>query len=308
MIDGMTLDQLRAFSAVAETGSFSAAARRLGRVHSAISQSVATLEDQLGVLLFERGGRTPVLSEAGRVLLADARRVLGEARALKARAAAMGPDIENELTLAVDGYFPAAVLMEGITALREAFPLLPVSIFTEGLGGAEQRLRDGVVGLALYALALTGARDLESAWLTEVAMLPVVAPGHPLGALAGPLTVEMLQPHIQLVLTDRTPLTHSISGGILGSRIWRFADLATRLQYLLAGFGWCFMPEHVVRADLTAGRLVLLEIAGIGPTRLALSAVWERGRSPARAGRWLLDDLQRRLAAGGGERQDRKLS
>ena len=124
MIDGMTLDQLRAFSAVAETGSFSAAARRLGRVHSAISQSVATLEDQLGVLLFERGGRTPVLSEAGRVLLADARRVLGEARALKARAAAMGPDIENELTLAVDGYFPAAVLMEGITALREAFPKL----------------------------------------------------------------------------------------------------------------------------------------------------------------------------------------
>ena len=296
MIDGMTLDQLRAFVAVAETGSFSAAARRLGRVHSAISQSVAVLEDQLGVLLFERGGRTPVLSEAGRVLLADARRVLGEARALKARAAAMGPDIENELSLAVDGYFPSAVLMAAITALRGAFPTLPVSIFTEGLGGAEQRLRDGVVGLAFYVLALTGARDLESAYLTDVAMLPVVAPGHPLAAIDGPVTVDMLQPHVQLVLTDRTPLTHSISGGILGSRIWRFADLATRLQYLLAGFGWCFMPEHVVRADLDAGRLVQLRLASAGANRLALSAVWERGREPGRAGRWLLEDLQRRLA------------
>lgn len=296
MIDGMTLDQLRAFVAVVETGSFSAAARRLGRVHSAISQSVAVLEDQLGVLLFERGGRTPVLSEAGRVLLADARRVLGEARALKARAAAMGPDLESELTLAVDGYFPSAVLMEAITALREAFPMLPVSIFTEGLGGAEQRLRDGVVGLAFYVLALTGARDLESAYLTDVAMLPVVAPDHALAAIDGPVTVDMLQPHIQLVLTDRTPLTHSISGGILGSRIWRFADLATRLQYLLAGFGWCFMPEHVVRADLDAGRLVQLKLSSAGANRLALSAVWERGREPGRAGRWLLEDLRRRLA------------
>lgn len=296
MGDGMTLDQLRAFVAVAETGSFSAAARRLGRVHSAISQSVATLEDQLGVALFERGGRTPSLSEAGTVLLGDARRVLGEARALKARAAAMGPDIENELTVAVDGYFPAAVLMDAVTAFREAFPLLPVSIFTEGLGGAEQRLRDGVVGMAVYALALTGARDLESAYLTDVEMLPVVSPHHALAELPGPVSVDMLQPHVQLVLTDRTPLTHNTSGGILGSRIWRFADLATRLQYLLAGFGWCFMPEHVVRDDLAAGRLVRLDLASVGPTRLALSAVWERGRSPGRAGRWLLEDLQRRLA------------
>lgn len=297
MVDGMTLDQLRAFVAVAEAGSFSAAARRLGRVHSAISQSVSILEDQLGVTLFLRGGRTPVLSQAGTVLLVDARRVLGEARALKARAAAMDPGIEDELNVAVDGYFPAAVLMDAVTAFRDAFPLLPVSIFTEGLGGAEQRLRDGVVGLAVYALALTGAKDLESAYLTEVAMLPVVAPGHPLGAIAQPITTDMLQPHIQLVLTDRTPLTHSISGGILGSRIWRFADLATRLQYLLAGFGWCFMPEHVVRADLDAGRLVRLDLASVGPTRLALSAVWERGRSPGRAGRWLLEDLRGRLAA-----------
>ena len=300
MIEGMTLDQLRAFAAVAETGSFSAAARGLGRVHSAISQSVAALEDQLGVVLFDRSGRTPVLSEAGRVLLADARRVLGEARVLKARAAAMGPDIENELTLAVDGYFPAAVLMEAITALREAFPLLPVSIFTEGLGGAEQRLRDRVAGLAIYALALTRATDLESAYLTDVEMVPVVAPAHALAAIKGLITVEMLQPHTQLVLTDRTQLTHSISGGILGSRIWRFADLPTRLQYLLAGFGWCFMPEHVVRADLAAGRLVRMTIASVGPTRLALSAVWERGRSPGKAGRWLLDDLRSRLDEGAG--------
>jgi len=171
-----------------------------------------------------------------------------------------------------------------------------VSIFTEGLGGAEQRLRDGVVRLAIYATRLTGARDLATRHLMEVEMLPVVAPDHPLGATGGPLTVEALQPHVQLVLTDRTPPTHNTTGGIIGTRIWRFADLATRLDYLLAGFGWCFMPEHRVRYHLAAGRLVQLEIDGCGPTRIPIEAVWEKGREPGRAGRWMLDDLAARVA------------
>ncbi len=52
MLDPMTLDQLRVLVAVAETGSFSAAARRLGRVQSAVSQSVQSLETALGTTLF----------------------------------------------------------------------------------------------------------------------------------------------------------------------------------------------------------------------------------------------------------------
>jgi len=295
MIDGLTLDQLRVFVAVAEEGSFSGAARRLGRVHSGLSQAVGVLEDQLGVAVFDRAGKTPRLSEAGAALLVDARRLLAEAAALKARAAALGDGLEPELTLAVDGYFPAEVLMASITALGEAFPLLPVSIFTEGLGGAEQRLRDGVVRLAIYALQLTGAKDLPSRHLTEVEMVPVVAPGHPLAAIEGPMTVELLQPHVQLVLTDRTPLTHNTTGGILGTRIWRFADLATRLDYLLAGFGWCYMPVHRVERLLAEGRLVRLDLPERGPTRIAIEAVWQRGREPGRAGRWLLEDLRGRL-------------
>jgi predicted transcriptional regulator len=69
MLDRLTLDQLRVLVAVAETGSFSAAARRLGRVQSAISQTVQSLESDLGIAVFERAGKTPKLSDAGRVIL-----------------------------------------------------------------------------------------------------------------------------------------------------------------------------------------------------------------------------------------------
>ena len=73
MIDSLTLDQMRVLVAVADAGSFSAAARTLGRVQSAISQSIQTLETTLGLTLFDRSGKTPRLTDAGRALVGDAR-------------------------------------------------------------------------------------------------------------------------------------------------------------------------------------------------------------------------------------------
>lgn len=71
-----TLDQLQIFLAIVETGSFAAAARRLGRATSVISYAIANLEAQLGLELFDRGAaRTPQLTEAGRAVLADARSI-----------------------------------------------------------------------------------------------------------------------------------------------------------------------------------------------------------------------------------------
>src|ERR1700752_3961606 len=106
MLDPLTLDQLRVLVAVAETGSFSAAARRLGRVQSAISQAVQTLESTLGCPLFERSGRVPTLTEVGRAMLGDARYVLQGVGALRARAQSIAEDVEPELTLAIDAMFP----------------------------------------------------------------------------------------------------------------------------------------------------------------------------------------------------------
>ena len=75
----------------------------------------------------------------------------------------------------------------------------------------------------------------------------MVAADHPLAAGAGPLGREALEPYVQLVLTDRTDAhAQHCSGGVVASRIWRFADLSTRLEFLLAGFGWCNMPLHMV--------------------------------------------------------------
>jgi DNA-binding transcriptional LysR family regulator len=297
MLDRLTLDQLRVLIAVAESGSFSAAARRLGRVQSAISQSMQTLESALGTPLFERDGKVPRLSDAGKAVLEDARHLVRSAETLKARAESMAADTEPHLTLAVDAIFPNQVLMMSLRDLTKEFPCMPVTLFTEGLGGPEQRLRDGVARLGIYTAIYGESADFESEFLVSVPLVPVAAASHPLAREQGPLPREALERHVQLVLTDRTTVSAGMSGGVISPRIWRFADQHTRLEFLLGGFGWCNMPYHAVREHIDAGRLAALNLIGSTMKSLPLSVVHERGRPPGKAGRWLIDDLRGRLSA-----------
>jgi DNA-binding transcriptional LysR family regulator len=187
MLDNLTLDQMRVLIAVAEAGSFSAAARRLGRVQSAVSQAVQTLEENLRLALFDRSGKTPVLTDAGRIVLNDARQVVLRAEALRTHAETMAGGTEPELAFAVDPLFPTDMLMESLRALQAAFPCLPVTLLTEGLGATEQRLRDGQARFAIYSILTTGAEDLEAEFLTHIAMVPVMAANHPLADEPGQL-------------------------------------------------------------------------------------------------------------------------
>jgi DNA-binding transcriptional LysR family regulator len=85
MLDGVSLDQMRAFIASVDEGSFSGGARRLHRAQSVVSELVSNLEAQLGVVLFDRSERYPKLTPAGVLLVADARSVVANVGAKGAR-------------------------------------------------------------------------------------------------------------------------------------------------------------------------------------------------------------------------------
>src|SRR6202162_1531101 len=110
MLEGVSLDQLRTFMAAADEGSFSAAGRRLRRAQSVVSQTLANLEGQIGVKLFERGGRGTTLTDQGHVLLSLARAVASDVDHFKARAKGLARGLETELSLVVDAMFPVAEL------------------------------------------------------------------------------------------------------------------------------------------------------------------------------------------------------
>ena len=297
MLDALTLDQLRVFVAAVETGSFSGAARRLRRAQSAVSHAVMSLEATLDVQLFDRSGRMPVPTVAGRALADDARVVLAGAAELRAKARSIAEEVEPELAIAVDSILPKQPLMFALSAVRQEFPLLSLTLYTEALGAVESRVIEGKCSLGISALVPRGEDTLERRFLTEVEMVPVVAADHPLARHAGEVPLIELQRQTQLVLTDRSPLSEGFSGGILSHHLWRFVDLETKHAFLRAGFGWGGMPRHMVAEDLAAGRLRELAIAGWGrsPNGLALTVVQQRGRHPGRAARWFLDHLDAAL-------------
>ena len=187
------------------------------------------------------------------------------------------------------------MLREGLAALRKAFPGVQATVFTEDLGGAIETLRSGEARLALCPLPGGIAPDLSAEFLVSVRLAPVVAADHPLAQLPEPLSLEDLEPHIQLVLTGRTDYARNLRGGIVSRQLWRFADLTTRLDFLLAGFGWCNMPLHMVEPHIRSGRLKRLRLAGEPRVDFHVFVVSERGRQLGRAGRWLVEDLRSRL-------------
>jgi DNA-binding transcriptional LysR family regulator len=294
VLDGISLDQLRTFLAAVEEGSFSAAARRLQRAQSAVSDLIGKLEGQLGVPLFDRSGRYPQLTPAGQVLLADARAVVGGVDGLKARAKGMAAGLEPELSAVIDVFFPIEAVTEAAREFRERFPRTPLRLYVEALGGAYQPVLDGRASLGVVAELPIAPATLASEKLPAVPFVMVAAPEHPLAAIAGTIARREVAKHVQLVITDRTELTRGRDFGVLSPETWRFADVFAKRAFLLKGLGWGGMPLHLVTDDLANGRLVRLAIEDVPPEGLALpmSAVYPAASPPGPAGRWLIERLK----------------
>ncbi len=291
-----TLDQLRVFLAVAEAGSFSAAARTLNRRQSVISYTIANLEQQLGgLLLFDRGRKRPVLTEAGHMILAEARKLTLSADGLRARAGGLLAGLEAELAVAVDVMMPTDTLVCTLVAFRAAFPTVNLRLYVEALGSVAKLVLDRVCTVGASGPALNPVSGLEQRPVGAVRLVHVAAPAHPLARLSGRISASDVREHVQLVLTDRSELTKGQDFGVLSPETWRLADLGAKHALLLAGLGWGSMPEASVRDDVAAGRLVLLEVEALPRIAYHLMAINRTDSPPGPAGRWFMAEMARRI-------------
>lgn len=294
MLDGISLDQLRNFIMAADEGSFSAAARKLRRAQSVVSESVSALESQIGVVLFDRTGRYPRLTAEGSVLLADARGVVGGVDFMKARARGMASGLESELSVVVDVLFPIEAMTNAARDFSATFPSIPLRLHVDALGGAYQPVLDGRASLGVVGSLPIMPPPLTSERLIGVGMVMVASSDHPLAALNGTISKAELSKHVQLVLTDRSNLSEGREFGVMSPRTWRLSDLFAKHAFLLNGLGWGGMPVHAVERDIKEGRLVKLSIEDLLPGALILpmSAAYPTAKPPGPAGRWLIERLK----------------
>lgn len=134
-------------------------------------------------------------------------------------------------------------------------------------------------------------------------MIPVVGPQHPLAALRGTPSRAQVAGTVQIVLSQRG--NDAVADqAVLSLRSWRVADLHTMHMMLRAGLGWGSLPEHLVREDLAAGRLVAVRPAGWDErgSWLSLYGIYRSDTAIGPAHRWLLDQLARRCSGDPDER------
>jgi len=294
MLDGVSLDQLRTFIAAVDEGSFSAAGRRLRRAQSVVSQTMANLEGQLGVKLFERRGHVPALTDQGRALLANARAVARDMDLLKARAKRMVGGLEPELGVAVDVMFPNATFTAAVAAFQKEFPATLLRFDIESSAVIEP-VMDG-----RCAFGVVGSWALAPPQLTHEALLTirlpmVVAPQHPLATHRGRIPMAVLAEHIQLMHVDPSDISGDSGLRLEIPRVWRLSHLGAKLAFLRAGFGFGVLPLHLVEADIASGTLVEIttEDAPCAGRQIEMWAVYRTDSPPGPAGRWFIDRLRK---------------
>lgn len=261
MLDSVTINQLRAFVAVADEGSFSGAARELRRAQSAISHAIAALESALRLELFERDTRKAELSPAGRLLLPDARAVISRTEEMKNHAGSIVTTGAPQISIAVDVYFPRAHLITCLRTLQADVPAVAINLRMTTMQGGEHLVLQGTCSLALTIADVPEVSPgaIEREWLCETRMVTVCAPDHPLATSRDAVSREECGRHIQLVVTDNQPGAEKTQMGVAGERQWLLNDLSAKHDLLRGGLGWGHMPAHLVADDLASRKLVELK-------------------------------------------------
>lgn len=288
----LSLDSLVVLDAIEQQGSFAAAAEVLHRVPSAITYSVQKLEEDLGVQIFDRSGHRAQLTEAGRELLKEGRRLLQAATELEARAKRVATGYEVELRIAVDDLIP----LERLFPLFEAFYRhvacgTRLKILTEVYGGVWDALVSGRADLAIGAPGegpVGGGYSTRPLGIVQWAFM--VAPAHPLARTLEPIPSEEVMKHRSIAAADSSRnLPPRTSGLLSGQDVLTVPDMRSKIRFQLAGLGVGYLPLHMTRPFVQAGELLIKQVAEprVGTPLFLAWRSQHGGRSLA----WFLEQL-----------------
>jgi DNA-binding transcriptional LysR family regulator len=272
-------DNVLIFLAVIDHGSFSAAARALGRVPSAVSMAIAHLEAELDLQLFERTSRDVRPTEMARALEAEARQKAGQLRRVKAHALSLHQGLERRLTLVIAPELLSAAWGDPLARLAEEFPSLEVEVLSAPQADARRMLHDGSAQLALlYERPQVDEHESFQELGSEV-LVAVISPRHPLARERnGHFRLEDLVDIRQIAIVSRE--AHEEDMRVLVSRkLWRTDSHLATLGMVQAGLGWAFLPRRLVTPMLEDGELIGIDFATMSnQLRLWVDVVWLNDR------------------------------
>ncbi|MBN9408237.1 MAG: LysR family transcriptional regulator [Burkholderiales bacterium] len=295
--NALTPDSLALLQAVASTGSFAAAARLLDLVPSALTYRVRQIEDALDVLLFDRSSRQARITPAGAELLRASEHLLEEIDAVANRVKRVATGWESQLTIAADGVISRPVLMELTEAFFALDPPTRVRIRDETLAGTLEALTSGHADLAIgVVLQPTTVAGVQNKPLGALNFVYAVAPHHPLAALQGLISDDVLRQHRAVAVADSVQRGRGLTVNLLGGQdVFTVPTMQAKLEAQLRGLGGGFVPEPMARPYVETGRLIVKTVGRMA-RQGRMSYAWRTRGEPGDVGRglsWWLEQLER---------------
>ncbi len=252
-------DQLQMFLTAVEAGSFSAAGRRMGKAQSAISTGIASLEVDMGLILFDRSSRMPVLTEDGRRVLEHARSVLLQMNELEAAATAVRRGEEALLRIAMDDALFLPGFGSACARFAQRFPKTELELKVMPCVDVEAAVLAGDADLGLSFSTLEMDFRLAVCFIGDLPFVSVAAAGHPLAALEVVRDTDIRAAR-QLLLRGASQRMPEHFPQFSADALWCGSFTALR-EMALAGLGWTYLPVHMTEDLIADGRLAQLNVA-----------------------------------------------
>jgi len=287
----MTLENLLVFATIADCGSLSAAARRLGKAQSTVSTALSNLEVDMGTRLFERDLHHLALTADGAVLLGFARSTLTAAGNLERKAHSLSAGHGHRLRLGIDQALPLARSHALCAELERRFPQLQLELFRPTSIDATDLMRRGLLDIAIAVTVDPMLSDFNACSLGQLQFVPVAAAGHALSRLPQVHNSDLAQ-HRQLLASSRDGGDASIFGRY-SEIMWRIESPELLLDLLRRGMGWAFLPQHAMQENGLREGLKILAHEYQEPAFLkSVDLIWSKQDQQSEAARWLSSDLE----------------
>lgn len=284
-------EALTAFVETVASGSFSAAARRLRKSQSTVSTAIANLEADLGVTLFDRSARQPVLTAQGQRVLGYVQAILAASERLDELAVALSSETEARLAFVLSDTLHPDVLEGLMVQFDHHFPHTEF----ECLVGEN----DDVIDLLQKGRAQVGLIEAREHYPTDIGhtrlsmktrMAIYVSPDHPLAELP---QVEWDQLHTWRELRLNTYLENRPTPA--RGPVWSAPNYLMLLSMAAQGSGWCALPCALVDEFARSAPLTMLTVPG-WPIAVSIDLLWNKSAPPGVAGSWVKHYLQQASA------------
>ena len=274
-----TLQQLRYFVAIADSGSFSVAADQQFVSQPALSAQIKELERKLGVTLFERTNRGVLLTTHGVGVLKRARVVLREVVGLIEATMHDGKRLRGEIGLGVIPTFAPYILPDVVRSFKAAHPDAELRIFELKTNDLLDSLRRGEIDLGLLALPVFSDEFLYAP-IAEDKFLLAMPSNHELARAKSPIKLEKLRGERVILLEEGHCLRDQVAQvcqlAFSEPSEIQATSMATLSQMVAAGMGATLLPECAEKVEAGSGRgIVTRRFAGQSPSR-TIGLIWRK--------------------------------